>query len=50
MHFGIDHVTVQPEWDFRGNEKDCDVCRTFSGVREAPDGETLAKDLGRTLV
>lgn len=48
--FGIDHVTVQPEWDFRGSEKDCEVCRTFSGVREAPDGETLAKDLGRTLV
>ncbi len=25
--FGIDHLTVQPEWSFRGNETDCEVCR-----------------------
>lgn len=25
--FQIDHVTVQPEWDFRGSEDDCEVCR-----------------------
>lgn len=24
--FGIDHVTVQPEWTFSGNEADCVVC------------------------
>lgn len=48
--FGIDHVTVQPEWDFRGREEDCEVCRTFAETREAPDGATLAKDLSRTLV
>lgn len=48
--FGIDHVTVQPEWDFRGNEEDCEVCRSFSNIREAPDGDSLAKDLGRSLV
>lgn len=26
--FGIDHVTVQPEWRFRGREEDCEVCRS----------------------
>lgn len=25
--FGIDHVTVQPEWHFNGDEDDCEVCR-----------------------
>ncbi len=26
--FGIDHVTVQPEWRFTGREEDCEVCRS----------------------
>ena len=26
--FGIDHVTVQPEWRFKGREEDCEVCRS----------------------
>lgn len=25
--FQIDHVTVQPEWDFRGSDEECEVCR-----------------------
>ena len=25
--FGIDHVTVQPEWKFDGNVADCEVCQ-----------------------
>ena len=25
--FQIDHVTVQPEWDFRGSAEECEVCR-----------------------
>ncbi len=25
--FGIDHVTVQPEWHFTGDTDDCEVCR-----------------------
>ena len=44
--FGIDHVTVQPEWAFSGNDADCAVCaqglceEDFSGdPREAPAPE-----------
>lgn len=48
--FGIDHVTVQPEWNFRGREEDCEVCRSFDSRSDAPDGESLAKDLERSLV
>lgn len=44
--FGIDHVTVQPEWIFSGNDAACAVCaqglckEDFSGdLREAPAPE-----------
>jgi cobalt-zinc-cadmium efflux system protein len=44
--FGIDHVTVQPEWTFSGNEAACAVCaqglceEDFSGEsRGAPAPE-----------
>ncbi len=26
--FGIDHVTVQPEWRFTGRQEDCEVCKS----------------------
>ena len=30
--FQIDHVTVQPEWDFRGSDEECEVCRYAAPV------------------
>ena len=45
--FHIDHVTVQPEWDFRGDEEDCEVCRSglcpedFAKPAPQPAGVTL---------
>lgn len=35
--FGIDHVTVQPEWDFQGSEEDCEVCRVTRPATPAAD-------------
>ena len=45
--FQIDHVTVQPEWDFSGDEEECEVCRSglcpedFSEPSPQPAGVTL---------
>lgn len=48
--FHIDHVTVQPEWDFSGNEEDCEVCRQgichedFDNPKPAPTAPVLDLD------
>lgn len=45
--FSIDHVTVQPEWDFAGDESDCAVCQSglcpddFSASQTSPQPAVL---------
>ena len=43
-------MTVQPEWDFSGNEEDCEVCRQgichedFDNPKPAPTAPVLDLD------